>query len=766
MRIRPQIEVPNVKSGPPVTSQAQAASEAHFDAALLQAAQVVSDSEPEAFGALAPKVQQALSSALEQLNQKTPSQLQVLVRQPQALAALTAGLAQSDGLNSAQTGQLTKLLQLALPRLLAYKTSVETAAGAGTSKTPAPSTAAAQSAPQGGSPAVSAFPADFFSALSSQAGTALESGSAPLQNFSRASDLVPRGQATPQDPSSAPVPPQGFGVLPALPNPVQGIPVQPAQDSVFTPAASAGGQGPAPQSPTSQRFVSPGTGQGLPFGAAQSVPPAGQAPSPAASAPTVLSTDSGAMRVFSVAVNPGQSAPQAGEPSQAPLYSAGAQPQQANGAAAQNNATAGPQASAPVSAQGPVQNGNQGQGMAPISSQNGTTDTGFPVLLDLAAQITDSSAPLPIQAGSQVTLRGDGTWVLPQGAPQPAANARPAAPVQPQTQASTPQTSGNQEQPSAPELPSLPGSVAPPSAPQVAGLNETVDAQASAVPSPGLVEDPFFQDLASQQTDGELPGPGNGAQASSAQALAQQGLAQGASQVQSSQQLVAQIPVLTQALQNSGAQGQPGAGTDKTLASAEFDPMGTQGSGQAQGGAGQAPGVSSQSTFGGTLASFGQSPMQALADQTLQDYGLQKNLSQQISTALNEAGAASPGRLVIQLSPAGLGNVQVDLSMVAGKLTAHLVATSQDVRDVLARDLSGFKASLESHGIIVNEVSVAVHANAGDAQQGSPDQGQGGQNWWRSLPSTGPSEITAIPGGLSAYDAASAGAQQGFNALA
>jgi flagellar hook-length control protein FliK len=230
--------------------------------------------------------------------------------------------------------------------------------------------------------------------------------------------------------------------------------------------------------------------------------------------------------------------------------------------------------------------------------------------------------------------------------------------------------------------------------------------------------------------------------------------------------LVAQLPAVTQALQTGAPQGPSQVdGAAGISTPANFDPSGAQGSAQASAaGPAQAQGTGQQGGFGGALAAFGQNPMQSLADQTVQDYGLQKNLTQQISNALNEAGGANPGRLVIQLSPAGLGDVQVDLSMVDGKLTAHLVASQQDVRDVLARDLSGFKASLESHGIIVNEVSVAVRSGVGDQQQGSPEQAS--QDWWRNLPATRPAEAAAVPGGVSAYTAGTADAQQGFNALA
>jgi flagellar hook-length control protein FliK len=695
MRIRPQLEVPNVKSGAPVVNQVQAGTQSHFDAALLQAAQIVSDSEAEGYGAMSPRVQQALSSALELLNQKTPSQLQALAKQPQGLAALTASLAQTDGLNTAQTSQLNKLLMLALPRLLAYKTNVEVpgqSIGAATT-----STGGAQPGPQGGTPAVTAFPADFFST---------------------------------QQHSSV-------------------------QGSEAAPAALSGASGSGGRPSSVPGLDSTSVGQGFLFGAGQA---GAQSPLSGLPVPEPLSLESGAAPVFSVAVNSGE--PQL---SQSSVQS----PAPGLNGAGQNTPAAGASGSSqPGTVQG--QAPSQGQGAPLVSNQNGTTDTGFPVLLDMDAQLLDNSAPIPIQAGSQVTLRGDGTWVLPEGA-SASSTAKIQAPASQQAAPQASSVSGTQEQEPAgtAEQAVLTASVPQASVPQATGQAGTQgDGQAPQVQASGLEDPVFLQELAdaagSQDFGVGTQGPG-GATQQSPQTAAQQGQPAGNSQVLGSQQLVAQLPSMMQAAQTGGPQGP--SPLDGTATLPNFDPSGAQGNSQASAGSTAAQQGSSQAgAFGGALAGFGQNPMQSLADQAVQDYGAQKNLCQQISNALNEAGGANPGRLVIQLSPASLGDVQVDLSMVDGKLTAHLVTSQQDVRDVLARDLSGFKAGLESHGIIVNEVSVAVRSGVGEQNQGSPEQAS--QNWWRNLPKTDSAELPAVPGGVSAYTAGTGDAQQGFSALA
>jgi hypothetical protein len=119
---------------------------------------------------------------------------------------------------------------------------------------------------------------------------------------------------------------------------------------------------------------------------------------------------------------------------------------------------------------------------------------------------------------------------------------------------------------------------------------------------------------------------------------------------------------------------------------------------------------------------------------------------------------------LIQLSPANLGSVQVELVLADGKLTAHLVAGQQDVRDALARDLPGFKAGLESHGIVVNEVSVALGAELGQ------DRNPSGQtpNPWRAFATTASREAadTAVSAGWGSYGENALGTSQGFSALA
>jgi flagellar hook-length control protein FliK len=724
MRIRSNNELNTV---PPASTvnQAQAGTQSRFDAALLQAAQSVKDSEPDAYSAISPRMQQALASALETLSQKTPSQLQTLARQPQILAALTANLAQTEGLNPAQTTQLNKLLMMALPRLLANRTNSEVAG----SSAGASSTGGVQPGPQGGTPAASAFPADFFSILASQSGQAGQTGQAGTFGPNvRSGQSVQSGQSVPAGPAFQGAL-QGSGFV------QDGL----GAAAVGSAQASSGGQTAAT---------------------------AGQAPFSGSTASGIFTAEavpSGGL-VLPVSVNAGASAQ-----SLAGLQTSGPQAQDLQQAAGRNQA---PLSSGPASnnsgnaqASSQVTNGS-GQNASGTQNLNGSTATGFPVLLDMDVQLADSNSPLPIQAESQVTLKGDGTWVLPEGASAPA-GAKAGNQPAPQIVAQAPSNQGEQapqQTALADPLAVLPGAVPPSTLTQAS--------QSSGQPAEGVAatgDAEFAEDL---QAAAELAfntdtAPG-ASQAQGAQQTGNGAQASGTSQTQASQQLLAQLPTVGQVLQPLGSQNQPG-----TQADAQMDQTEGIWTGMAQQAGAQAATASATATtqgaaqtvaaFGAALAAVGGST-QAPSGQTDQTAALPGNVAQQISDALNGAGGANPGRLVIQLNPASLGDVQVALSMVDGKLTAHLVTSQQDVRDVLVRDLAGFKASLESHGVIVNEVSVAVRAGVQGQSQGS--QQEASQKWGPALSKTTVPEIAALPGGAFAYSASLSGSQQGFNALA
>jgi flagellar hook-length control protein FliK len=168
-------------------------------------------------------------------------------------------------------------------------------------------------------------------------------------------------------------------------------------------------------------------------------------------------------------------------------------------------------------------------------------------------------------------------------------------------------------------------------------------------------------------------------------------------------------------------------------------------------------------TFSG-LTQQAPDPFKALAQQVAKDVAVQQNAFSQVTQALKDAPGVESGRLVIRLKPASLGDVTVDLVMAGGKLSARLVASSADVRDAFVRDLAGFKAGLESHGVAVSEVSVALKAGLQDQPQGG-GQGQPDQSWWRGLASEKASDIVPTPA-PAVYGGLDLGGDQRFSALA
>jgi flagellar hook-length control protein FliK len=112
-----------------------------------------------------------------------------------------------------------------------------------------------------------------------------------------------------------------------------------------------------------------------------------------------------------------------------------------------------------------------------------------------------------------------------------------------------------------------------------------------------------------------------------------------------------------------------------------------------------------------------------------------------------------------------LGDVTVDLVLAGGKVSARLVASSPAVRDAFVQDLAGFKAGLESHGIAVSEVSVALRAGVQDQPQGQPQPQPQNEAWWRLLGKEKASDLSLIQTSV-VYGGSDLGGDQRFSALA
>jgi flagellar hook-length control protein FliK len=307
---------------------------------------------------------------------------------------------------------------------------------------------------------------------------------------------------------------------------------------------------------------------------------------------------------------------------------------------------------------------------------------------DLDLQFQDPNQPLAVQPGSVLTLKEDGTWSQP--APPQAAAPVSVAPQGVATADATPTTAVQGPVAPTPAFPQAPvtiQTVAAPSpaagAPSTAPVQAPAPAAASSTVVPAvLTQAPVVAPVATQ--------PGQ----------------------QQPQDAAAPKPV------NDGA-----TASRPTLADAFQAPVQ----------AAPARRNAADSSFGNLAQQPAQDPLKALAQQTARDYSVRESVFKQVYEALREAPDAESGRMLIRLKPAELGEVHVDLMLVNGKLSARLVASQSEVRDAFARDLPAFKAGLESQGVSVSEISVAVRAGA-DQQQQQPQQQQDAQAWWRQLP--------------------------------
>jgi len=754
MIIRPQTEIPNIQTIPAAASVAVPApngSSSRFDAALLQAAQAIRESAPEGpANTVSSKVLQALETALAQMVQEPMAQVQNLAQQPRSLKAITSGAAQADGLSTAETAQLNDLLALALPKLLAYKSNVEvpgsTAAQA--------NSGGAQPGPQGGTPAVTASPADFFAA-----------GNAPSLPAPQGAPAQPNKQGSAPGPATAAAGLVSAAVPAPIPAIQQGQSQAPAQSTAQASGVSGPVQASAPQQATVPFALPQADGSGAP------------------------------LRVISVASNWTQGSaaqPQSGpqpQPNAAPVQPSGAPAAQGQASAAAANGTPNADSNtAPAAAA--AQGAQQQAGTAPsTAAPSGLPDFGG----DMQVSYGEAAAPLQALPGSQVTLKGDGSWVLPEAtaaqgrvplaAPAATSQAVPAvqAPqqgtVQPQAQfgqaapaqapASLASAIGEEaalpgEATQAPQLPQVSLGQASGTwtqAPQAAEGQQAPVGQAASGNGTQAPQQANGQAASGNGTQAPQPANGQAASGSGTQAPQQADqtgpAAPGQTAAQFAQLQAPAQPQGTPALPQ--AQGQAASQAQQQGAAAE--------NGNSGNAAGPQPQLRSSQPAGSfTLAAIGQNPVKSLADQAVQDYGLQKGVTQQVSDALDTAVGAGPGKIVIQLKPANLGEVQISLTMVDGKLTARIIASQPEVRDVLARDLAGFKAGLESHGVVVNEVSVAVGTGMQDRQQGSPQQAA--PQWWRGAPKLAADETAGTPASVYAYAATGTDGLQGFSALA
>lgn len=709
MIARPQLDLLGVAPSQAATAvkATSGGAQARFDVALLQATKSMRDSAPEGQSlAIDPKVQAAFEATLQQLAQSPADQLNSLAQDKKGLQGLVDHAAQAAGLGAEGKTVLGVLTAAALPRLVQAKLGMlSTGVNASNDR------GGEQPGPQGGSPALAQSPAGNIQAVAKPRTQEVNTPTLTLSALA-AQALTPVIISVRTDDGS-----QAAGLVSLAPanGPVQGAPT--------------GQPGPA------------GVGQ-----AVQGTQPQGRA--------ILISTQGGSEAQAPVALVPQIEAAmqqglalQQGTEAQAPASAAGPEP-----APAVANPLDAPAAS---------------------SSAKGAPGPGVPE--EMQARFLPITEAVAVQAGSVVTLKGDGTLEAPKaptmqvpvaavpGAPSQASSASPVLSAGPPAQALV----------------------------SSAGVTGVIAPLASAVVGPtpqgGVVAIP-------------LPVPG---QVASDPAPLAPALPQGLTTHATEAQALPSVPVgptlpptgsltLTLSLPPAVTAGAVAVGVASRQAQTPgFTPVslgnpapvenspsvvvggGTSAPAMAAGDA-SAPvaaqsGTKSQDATG-PLAGLGQpgpESVKALAQSVGQTVALKQATFQQVTQALLNAPGAESGRLVISLKPASLGDVTVDLVLTNGKVSAQLIASSAAVRDAFVQDLAGFKAGLESHGITVHEVSVALRADVQQGQsQGQPQpQPQFDQGWWRSMAQAPSSELALFQPSVP-YFGADLGVDQRFSALA
>jgi len=318
--------------------------------------------------------------------------------------------------------------------------------------------------------------------------------------------------------------------------------------------------------------------------------------------------------------------------------------------------------------------------------------------LDFKVAVAGSNSPEPvIQEGTLFVLNGDGRM---QGAVQVTPSASPAAATVP-AQASAQEPQGSV---------ALTGQASP------ANLPPAATSQAPA--------QTFSQVFTTERTSAPVAQPAAAAPSQTAQAAGSVQLPAAAAIQASALVTAAAVP-----LQGS-AVAKPSGESPKAADMVEASTSAPSGQSSAlENSAGfQALKRGSQEDAPQPGLSFGQETLRHLASQVTKELGIRDAAFKQVSDAIADAGAES-SRLVIKLKPANLGEVQVELSVEGGKVTAKLLASTPEVRDAFVRDLPAFKANLEAQGLRIDQVSVAVSGGSSSSTQGQ-NQGQAqNQNW-------------------------------------
>jgi flagellar motility protein MotE (MotC chaperone)/flagellar hook-length control protein FliK len=71
-------------------------------------------------------------------------------------------------------------------------------------------------------------------------------------------------------------------------------------------------------------------------------------------------------------------------------------------------------------------------------------------------------------------------------------------------------------------------------------------------------------------------------------------------------------------------------------------------------------------------------------------------------------------RLVMKLHPAELGDLKIDVQLKDGTINANILAQTQQVQDILEKNMPRLKALMEEQGLIVNEIAIKLDTDVSD----------------------------------------------------
>lgn len=101
-----------------------------------------------------------------------------------------------------------------------------------------------------------------------------------------------------------------------------------------------------------------------------------------------------------------------------------------------------------------------------------------------------------------------------------------------------------------------------------------------------------------------------------------------------------------------------------------------------------------------------------------------RHVSRGLTAMVNQKG----GSLQMRLTPAELGRLDVRMTVQGGRVDVQMTATNAATAALLEREMPALRASLESQGLTVERLGVAMTPesnNTGGRQDGAGDQGRG-----------------------------------------